>query len=111
MAYTALKIYTMKKTKFEVCEEMQKLRDYLNEKGIEWKDVSNKESELWICRTHFWIGKSHWSVINGFGTYGGFSSWHPKNMGLLELMASAVDRGNPKGFMTAERIIKEIEKQ
>lgn len=41
-----------------VCEEMQKLRKMLDEKGIEWRDNSevmseSKEWPMWICRTYF----------------------------------------------------------
>ena len=41
-----------------VCDEMKKLRQMLDEKGIEWHDASDvmsesKEWPMWICRTHF----------------------------------------------------------
>lgn len=40
-----------------VCDEMQKLRDYLDKKGIEWRDKSQGEgNELGIERTHFEVG-------------------------------------------------------
>ena len=44
----------------EVCEEMQKLRDWLDEEKIEWEDHSetftdDKEFNPWICRTWFYI--------------------------------------------------------
>lgn len=64
----------------QVCKEMQKLRDWLDENKIPWEDVSedfcrfnlNKiEHEMWICRTHFNIKGHKVSVINGYGTYGG----------------------------------------
>lgn len=39
-----------------VCDEMQKLRDYLDKKGIEWRDKSQGDNEVGIERTHFEIG-------------------------------------------------------
>jgi hypothetical protein len=79
-----------------VCEEMKKLRQMLDEKGIEWHDASDVMSEdkdwpMWICRTHFEYKGVKISVVNGFGTYGGWYGANPgttekENMGLLEIM-------------------------
>lgn len=52
----------------EVCEEMQKLRDWLDENGINWEDNSEDlrrhmlndfapEYEMWVVRTQFKIKK------------------------------------------------------
>lgn len=53
-----------------ICKEMIKLRKYLDDKGIKWVDASTDDN-LWICRTHFELNGFRWSVINGYGTYGG----------------------------------------
>ena len=62
-----------------IVEEMQKLRDWLDEHNIEWVDKSEEPVYLeyfhrysfWMCRTHFDINGKHVSVINGYGSYGG----------------------------------------
>ena len=77
----------------EVCKEMQKLRDWLDENEICWEDVSEDfgkgipseiDYELWICRTHFEVKGHEISVINGYGTYGGYGLFSKDNNGLLE---------------------------
>ena len=110
----------------KMCDEMHKLRALLDEKGIEWIDQSDitpdEESEvclkasnykfgsdmfdMTIYRTHFSVGKKKYSVVYGFGTYGGYSPvWH-KDDALLELWQL---NGNdyPHGWLTAEEVIKE----
>ena len=95
----------------EVCEEMQKLRDWLDEKKIEWEDHSetstyDKEFNPWICRTWFYINNKRISVINGYYTYGGISIIDGKNEGLLEVMGLI---GNGViGHMTAGDVIAAI---
>lgn len=79
-----------------VCDEMKKLRQMLDEKNIPWHDDSEVMSEdkdwpMWICRTFFEYKGMKISVINGFGTYGGWYGANPgmkedENMGLLEIM-------------------------
>lgn len=103
------------------CDEMIKLRIYLDERGIEWEDKSEDygsfiggEEDFWICRTHFCINSYHVSVINGYGTYGGFNSLHHiDNEGLLEIMSDLCKlagwEDNPAGYKTAEDIIALIE--
>jgi hypothetical protein len=96
-----------------VCEEMQKFRKMLDEKGIEWHDDSevmseSKEWPMWICRTHFEYNGLKFSVVNGFGTYGGWYGANPgmtedKNMGLLEIM---IEDNEPVGWLRAEDIMK-----
>ena len=80
-------------------DEMRKLREYLNAKGIKWQDVSD-DGDYPITRTHFKVKRQRWSVIFGFGTYG---SQH----GLLELM---IGNNDPAGWLTADDVIKRIEK-
>ncbi len=97
-----------------VCKEMQKLRDILAEKDIDWIDASEELHhdfiDWWICRTHFNYGKYHVSVINGRGIYGGFSCDERYNEGLLEMMTSAVNKGDPVGHLTADEAMKLLEK-
>lgn len=96
-----------------VCEEMKKLRKMLDEKNISWHDASEimseiKEWPMWICRTHFEYKGMEISVINGFGTYGGWDGANPgmtedKNMGLLEIM---IEDNEPVGWLKAEDIME-----
>lgn len=87
-------------------EEMIKFRKMLDDRGIEWEDKSDSESQLYrIDRTHFWYRNYHYSVINGYGTYGG-SLNIIKNKGLLEVMSNAINEGEPVGWLTAEEAIK-----
>lgn len=94
-------------------EEMTKLRKLLTEQGIEWHDASTPpDCPIQIDRTHFDYKGSSWSVINGFGTYGGYDShFNKKNLGLLELMSAAVNEGEPLGFLTAAAVIKLVLQQ
>lgn len=96
-----------------VCEEMQKLRKMLDEKNIPWNDASEDASEdkewpTWICRTYFEFKGIKFSVINGFGTYGGWYGANPgttedENMGLLEIM---IEYNEPVGWLKAENIME-----
>lgn len=87
---------------------MTKLRKLLTEQGIEWHDASaTLELDIQIDRTHFDYRDYFWSVINGFGTYGGYDHYQT-NKGLLELVSNAVNGGEPVGFLTAEQAIKLI---
>lgn len=106
-----------------MCEEMIKLRNYLSDNNIVWLDQSIitpekmiqymmrtfKEDRAFcdttIYRTHFMLNGKLWSVINGFGTYGGFEPYENKNYGLLELM---IDKDDPMGWLTADDIINMI---
>lgn len=99
----------LKLDEIPVCEEMKKLRNYLDKHKIEWEDDSSGwEFEgiiNYTCRTHFYYLGGMWSVINGLGTYGGYS-FNYKNQGALELMIVGHD---PEGFLTAQNIIDMIE--
>ncbi len=100
-----------------VCNEMQQLRKFLDEKNIPWEDASDdmtrtKDFTVWICRTHFEYKGRKYSVANGFGTYGGWFGFNPgntekENMGLLELYDWQHD---PHGWLMAEDVMKLIEK-
>lgn len=94
----------------EVCEEMQKLRDWLDENNIDWEDASEDYfkgsiDDFWICRTWFEIKGKKISVINGHGTWGGIRFLDGKNEGLLETMGLDDD---VIGYMTADEVIAAI---
>ena len=95
----------------EVANQMQQLRAYLDNRGIAWIDKSDDFDSLWICRTHFEFMNYNWSVINGYGTYGGINAGCKYNNGLLELMVSCVNGGEPIGDLTANDIISIMEKR
>ena len=84
-----------------VCEEMKKFRDALDERGIQWTDGSSGVI-CPICMTSFKIGRTRFSVINGYGTYGGYWERSPMNKGLLELRINSRD---PTGYLTAEKAL------
>lgn len=92
--------------KFYVCEEMQKLRDGLDERKIPWKDLTDKDG-LWICRTHFRIKGDSWSVVHGYGSYGGFNSFE-KDKQLLECMYGG---NEPDGWLTAAEVLKMVDEK
>lgn len=97
---------------FRVCEEMQVLRDWLTKNNITWYDNSSNPPGIdncWVCRTQFWLNHNRWSVIHGFGTYGGYDSFLSKDYSLLELMASPVNEGEPVGYLTGKQVIEYIE--
>lgn len=110
----------------EMCEEMRKLRSMLDARAIEWRDKSDikspeqiaqyellgiekKYADVSIFRTRFEVHGYFWSVINGFGTYGGYEPFVGKNKGLLELMSDMVNGGEPLGCLTAEDVCKIID--
>lgn len=86
--------------------EMKLLREMLDAEHIEWHDASS-EGMLTIHRTHFDHRGYKWSVIHGFGTYGG-PSYLYDDKGLLELMSDAVDNGEPIGFLTAQEVMEYV---
>lgn len=92
----------------EICKEMIKLRKYLDEEGIKWKDASSRNRLWWICRTHFEMNGYRWSVVNGYGTYGGSGILDENNQGLLELMCDYVNDGEPVGWLKAYDVIDYI---
>ena len=92
--------------KFYICDEMQKLRDGLDERNIPWMDLTDKYG-LWICRTHFVIKGDRWSVIHGHGSYGGFNSFE-KDKQLLECMYGG---NEPIGWLTADEVLKMVDEK
>lgn len=81
----------------KMCEEMVKLRGYLDANGIEWVDKSDCYC-LMIYRTHFSYKNHKISVIYGFDTYGG-------KCGLLEMM---VDEEEPIGYLKCNDVVEII---
>lgn len=91
-----------------ICDEMKKLREGLDERHIPWEDKSDDDNGggYWICRTHFRFNGNRWSVINGFGTYGGFHSFTWKNNELLECMTGNEE---PVGWLMAKDVFEMME--
>jgi len=85
-------------------KEMKLLREMLDKEGIEWEDAS-EYGRLPIERTHFMHRGYKWSVIHGYGTYGGFNRLSTKDPGLLEMMSNAVKKGCPEGWLTAKEVM------
>ena len=92
---------------FCVCDEMKKLRKMLDDRGIEWHDDSASDEEYWMCNTRIDIGRKHYSIINGVGSYGGVSLLSGKNYGLLEAW-DFTTKNEPKGSLTAEQVLTYI---
>lgn len=109
-----------------MCNEMIKLRKELDRMGVKWKDVSSITPETLIdemvskgidrlyadttmFRTHFEYGGYKYSVIYGFGSYGGKDVFTGHDSGLLECMTEKVNGGEPVGHLTAEEVIQIIE--
>ena len=80
------------------CEEMKKLRNYLDRNEIPYCDNSDDLTK--ICRTRFEIGEVNISVIHGRSTYGGID-------GLLELAMWDEKGGSvdPTGWLSAKDVI------
>ena len=83
--------------------EMIKFRNLLDQNDIKWID---KSDEGFIDRTHFHYRNYFFSVVNGFGTYGGINCLTGKNMGMLELMSNCINGGEPIGSLTADEAIE-----
>ena len=85
-------------------EEMNILREILTNRGIKWKDRSDKPGfpliDLAIYRTRFSFQNKEWSVICGYGTYGG-------DKGLLEVM---IGDGDPIGHLSAKDVVNLMDK-
>ena len=87
----------------EICPEMLKLRTMLDEMDIDWEDDSDSPSEYMIYRTHFYYNADAYSVIYGYGTYGGWNRFPEKeDPQLLELM---INDDESTGGYTADDII------
>lgn len=86
--------------------EMIKFRNLLDQHNIAWHDASTRFADFYIDRVHLEYRNYKFSVINGFGTYGGYITDESKNKGLLELMSNAINGGEPVGELTAEEAIK-----
>lgn len=88
-------------------EQMLLLRAMLDDAGIEWRDDSENGIGLPIDRTKFKYRTYEWSVIHGFGTYGGWNHWSVDE-GLLELMSDVVNHGQPIGWLTASEVMEHV---
>ena len=104
-----------------VCEEMGKIRAWLDEKNIKWEDRSQDWSELtgaiyksmpshWMVRTHLILNDCVVAIINGFGTMGGYFYHEDENEGLLQFTSVQYNQGESIGFLTAKDVEDIIEK-
>ena len=110
----------------KICDEMIKLRDKLDKRGIKWKDVSEitpesvikkmvekgldrKFADTTIFRTHFEHDNYKYSVIYGFGTYGGVDVLSGHDFGMLECMTEKINGGEPLGNLTAKDVLDIID--
>lgn len=110
----------------KICEEMVKLREGLDKRNIAWVDATTyapkeyiehmmkngfteAESNVTIFRTHFRIKDHFYSVVYGYGTYGGIDPVDPEitDAGLLELR---IDSNNPQGWLDAKEILDMVDK-
>lgn len=106
-----------------LCEEMKKLRTYLDKHNIPWEDASTVKSDeeierllslsipkayadTSIYRTQFDYNGITYSVINGYGTYGGYRPSAQKNEGMLEVHALSSE--DVSGGYTADEVIQKL---
>ena len=98
----------------EICGQMKTLRRILDEKKIAWEDKTEEMSDIVkIARTSFRYNGLLCSVVNGFGTYGGWAGANDAqkeedNEGLLEVM---VNGSEPVGWLTAVEAIRFIQEK
>lgn len=88
----------------QVVKEMQEFRNMLDERGIPWEDRSSNDA-CPICRTYVEFGNNAYSVINGFGTYGGYDNRHQQNAGYLEWWDF---QHEPIGWLSAQEAYKKV---
>lgn len=109
----------------KICEEMVKLREGLDKRNIAWVDKSDiyskdhiemlkskgfteEESDFTMYRTHFTYKEHFYSVIFGYGSYGGVRPFEdPVDQGLLEMMID----DKITGWLTADDIFKILDKE
>lgn len=108
----------------QICEEMIKLRNWLDEKGILWTDESSITSQEYIdlmakigiepqyadttiYRTDFTFKEHYISVIYGYETCGGFEPFKNEDYGALEMK---MDDREPVGWLSAKNVIQKLEK-
>lgn len=89
------------------CPEMQKFRAMLDRRGIEWEDRS-ENGFCPIVRTHFWYKDNLWSVIHGYGSFGGYDSLTGQDSQLLEVYDFGMSKDGSWGLLTAEEAEKLI---
>jgi len=88
-------------------EEMRKFRELLNASDIRWEDDSYQVGEYSMTVTRVRIGRKAWTIINGFGSFGGLNPRTGVNHGMLEIWDGTV-KNQPEGWLTAEQAIQKI---
>lgn len=87
--------------------EFKKFIEELEKRGIEYTDRSDKNNLYKIDRIRFKYEGYEWSVINGYGTYGGFISFDANNQGLLEIW-KIYSGEEPIGFLRCHEAVEII---
>lgn len=92
------------------CYELNKLKSYLDSHKIKYVIKSDPDTAHYrIERIHFNINGYLWSVIHGYGTYGGLDPFTGEDKGLLELYTTQI-QPDPFGMMSCTDIIELIER-
>lgn len=109
----------------KMSEEMEKLRKGLDKRKIPWNDDSSiapkeqielmkskgfteEEADITMYRTHFNYKDHHYSVVFGYGSYGGINPIKSEvSDNKLELM---IDKSTPVGWLTAKDVLDIIDK-
>ena len=108
----------------KMCDEMKKLRELLSERDIPWEDkscicpsdfilesvsrgVPYNYADLPIYRTRFTVCGHRFSVIHGYGTYGGYDAFTGVDNGRLEVMSDLTNE--PVGDVDADFVIKMVD--
>lgn len=95
----------------EICNEMVKLRETLDKKGIIWYDDSEdpadtEELHIMTYRTKFLLAGKEISIIYGYGTIGGCPVYgSATDEKLLEMM---VGNREPDGHLTCDYIVNHL---
>ena len=84
---------------------MNELRQWLDDNNIQYRDESSEWDTYFMHRTKFTIKGNDFSVINGYGSYGGISI-SGVNEGFLECWVN--QKGEPEGYLTADDVIQKI---
>ena len=90
------------KSTIRIADEIQKLMEIMPDVDVDYLDTS-------MYRTHFDYKGKRWSVINGYGSYGGYDPIDGKNEGLLELLIGDAAGNEPIGNLTADDVLNYME--
>ncbi len=96
--------------------QMRKLRRLLKKNNFMFREeqVSYTEIIYWDrFKVHLFNNENDKirtiSIVNGFGSYGGYDINNPKNKGLIEVLIK--DKDEEYGNLTAKEVIKILKKE